>query len=147
MKKYNLEINKFFVSKYGIPAELLLFIGENSKSNFELFINNDAGINEIIETAIKRIIAYYELKNITISNCKLNYAENLKLREGSGLFFSDNLDEKKILNNKNLVAFIFYYEKLFGELPYFLDSTKNIDKYLYINDTILKLSEDAMQSH
>lgn len=142
MKFINIELLN---SSKGIPCELLLYLGKLSREKTESFIflqTNNESLNKFFYNAIKNMLKFYKTKNIIISiEPLISSAKIFKLDSKLNIHFPHKRSPEK---NIYIERYIEQYELLWGNLPYFLEETKFIDKLEFINDSVLQLSQDIV---
>lgn len=133
------------VSKNGIPAELYLYLGLESKKNKTyIYINSNDKLKDIINKTIVNLFEYFNNKNITILESPIGEIVNVVIPSKLNLYFSDKVTEDMITGGINLQSFINQFEKLFGKIPFYSKANAIIEKYIYINDVILRFGKDAI---
>lgn len=130
----------------GIPIELLTFLGKISKTNVKHILvlqTHDSKLNLVIYNKIKEFLNFYKIENIFLSKDMLNSIFTEMIFNNSNLLFSQKVSEENICIN-NLEKYILEYESYFGNLPYYLEDKKYIDKFMFINDFILQFGSDIV---
>lgn len=141
MKTLNIKFEMGYNLTY-IPAEIILCIGELSATTTLKIFRDNSESGSFINYCLDNLINYYSINNIQFSQDFENY--HIYKLSSSNLYFSKTLDRKNLVNSMGLNKFIMEYEKIYGTLPFYTVKNKNIEKYLYINDIILKLSNDII---
>lgn len=133
------------ILKNGIPAELYLYLGLQSKKNkIIVYINTDEKSQKIVIQTIKNLFEFFNNKNIIIVFSPIGKAVPVNIVSKLGLYFSNNITDDLLSKNKNVNSFITEFEKLFGEVPFYTKTNMNLEKYCFINDVILKLNDDII---
>lgn len=139
MKTLNLKFENY-TDPLNVPADLILTIGELSATNYvNIFAPTDKCFNTIYY-CIDNIKKYYQINSIEFTQENKHYF-TYKF-SNFNLMFSKELDRKKLKSDSALHNFIMEYEKTFGTIPFFSSKNIDVDKYIYINDIILNLSND-----
>ncbi len=134
--------------KKGLPCELLFYIGKLFKNSSDCYVNietDNLKSTEAVKTAISNLLKHYKIKNIILSNEPFNMGTKIiNISSKLQLFFSPQTNEKEIQENKYLTNFITQYEKFFGNLPFFSNTNKDCEKYLFLNDVILGFGDEVL---
>lgn len=144
MKFINLELNPS-CNLLGIPCEILLYIGKLSKLNTTTYLyiqTQNEKQNASLYNSVNDFLSFYKIKNVIMSNENIRGAITEKLPLKLDMYFYPALSEKNIQFNSYMSSFILAYEKLFGNLPFYSQKDKYCEKFLFINDVILKFGAD-----
>lgn len=130
-----------------IPSELMLYIGKLAKNKVKTYLyveTNNPKTNKLIYDALFNLVKFYKITNVSIMDNTIPAATSIILPVKLPMFFSPALSEKNIDDNIHLSKFVSAFEKLFGFLPFYTENKKFIDKFLFINDVILKFGSDII---
>ena len=137
-------IIKVNVTKQGIPAEFLLFIGmQKSKPNSYLSFDHTQLNANVLSKIFQNVAQFFNIYNIVLLNDYTFSGKPVLIDGKLGLFFSPNLEEKQIADNTNLKPFIIEFEKMFRELPFYTQKNKYCEKYMFINDVIIQFGQEV----